>query len=250
AEQFLVFVSAKGMAKKVELSQFAKIRRTGIQCMNIKEGDSLVKVKLCLPNNEVLIATRLGYAIRFKQSDLRAIGRSAMGVRGIKLRSEEDQVVDLVIDIPGTNIVTITKRGYGKHSPLDLYRLTKRSGKGVINIKFRDIDDEVIAVKSIPSDKNLLVASQNGIIIRVRTEDIRQTGRAAKGVIVMRLDEGDAVSSVALCEIEECEIEENPKSAENPESVENPESTENPEFTENPESAENLAEPKEIEKNE
>ncbi|UYP48300.1 DNA gyrase subunit A [Candidatus Lokiarchaeum ossiferum] len=195
----LVFVSSKGMIKKVKLSAFAKIRKTGIHCMNVKDNDQLVKVKLCEPGKEVFVATKTGHAIHFKEDELRLIGRTAMGVKGVTLRSEVDEVVDLVVADPTTNIVTLSKLGYGKNSELSLYRLTHRGGKGVINIKLRE-GDEVIASKSVPEEKNLLLVSVKGIIIRVRTEDIRETGRAAKGVIVMRLGEDDAVSSVALCD--------------------------------------------------
>ena len=126
-----------------------------------------------------------------------------MGVKGITLRPD-DEVVDAVIHDPETTIVTITKKGYGKHTKLNLYRLTHRGGKGVINIKLRSENDEVIAVKAVPSEKNLLLASVKGLLIRIRTEDIRETGRATMGVIVMRFSaDDDEISSVALCDIEE-----------------------------------------------
>ncbi|MHA1746110.1 MAG: DNA gyrase subunit A [Promethearchaeota archaeon] len=212
-KQFLVFVSARGIAKRVSLDKFSKIRQTGIICMSIREGDQLVRVKRAEIEDDVLIATEKGYAIHFPLKELRSLGRTAQGVKGITLRSTEsdekdgdpveDRVVDLVVHDPKTQIITITKRGYGKSSPLKLYRLTHRGGKGVINIKLRTKLDEVIAVKPVPSNQNLLLVSDKGIIIRIRTADIRKTGRAAKGVILMRLDEEDSVSSVALCDPEE-----------------------------------------------
>ena len=199
----LVFVSAKGITKKTNLNAFSKIRQTGIRCMTIREDDHLVLVKKCSPKEEILIATKNGFAIRFRENELRPSGRTAMGVKGITLRSD-DEVVDAVIHDPDTSIITITKKGYGKHTKLKLYRLTHRGGKGVINIKLRSKDDEVIAVKAVPSEKNLLLASVNGLLIRIRTEDIRETGRATMGVIVMRFSsDDDEISSVALCNIEE-----------------------------------------------
>ncbi len=198
----LVFVSAKGITKKTNLSAFSKIRQTGIKCITIREDDKLVRVKLCNPKEEVLIATKNGFAIRFKENELRSSGRTAMGVRGIKLRLD-DEVVDAVIHDPDTSIITITKKGYGKHTKLKLYRLTHRGGKGVINIKLRSKNDEVIAVKAVPSEKNLLLASEMGLLIRIRTDDIRETGRATMGVIIMRFSsDDDEISSVALCEID------------------------------------------------
>ncbi|QEE16376.1 DNA gyrase subunit A [Promethearchaeum syntrophicum] len=199
----LVFVSAKGIAKKTNLNAFSKIRQTGIKCITIREDDQLVRVKLCNPKEEVLIATKNGFAIRFKENELRSSGRTAMGVKGITLRGD-DKVVDAVIHDPDTSIITITKKGYGKHTKLKLYRLTHRGGKGVINIKLRSEKDEVIAVKAVPSEKNLLLASEMGLLIRIRTEDIRETGRATMGVIIMRFSaDEDEISSVALCNIEE-----------------------------------------------
>ncbi len=202
-KQSLVFISAKGITKKTNLNAFSKIRQTGIRCITIREDDQLVRVKLCSPKEEILIATKNGKAIHFKENELRSSGRTAMGVKGITLRPD-DEVVDAVIHDPETTIVTITKKGYGKHTKLNLYRLTHRGGKGVINIKLRSENDEVIAVKAVPSEKNLLLASVKGLLIRIRTEDIRETGRATMGVIVMRFSaDDDEISSVALCDIEE-----------------------------------------------
>jgi len=214
AKQSLVFISAKGITKKTNLNAFSKIRQTGIRCITIRDDDQLVRVKLCSPKEEILIATKNGKAIHFKENEIRSSGRTAMGVKGITLRPE-DEVVDAVIHDPETTIVTITKKGYGKHTTkkgygkhtkLNLYRLTHRGGKGVINIKLRSENDEVIAVKAVPSEKNLLLASVKGLLIRIRTEDIRETGRATMGVIVMRFsadDDENEISSVALCDIEE-----------------------------------------------
>ncbi|MCF2140997.1 MAG: DNA gyrase subunit A [Candidatus Lokiarchaeota archaeon] len=199
---FLVFSTAKGLVKKTELKAFEKIRKTGIRCMSILEGDSLVCAKYCPPGKNILMATKKGFAIRFIENEIRSMGRTARGVRGMRLRPD-DEVIDFIIADQDSTVVSITKEGYGKHSRLDLYRLTHRGGKGVINVKLRNDTDEVVAVKAIPSNKNLLLASTKGIIIRIRTEDIRETGRATQGVIVMRLDEDDSVSSVALCDADD-----------------------------------------------
>ncbi|WP_457556757.1 DNA gyrase subunit A [Candidatus Harpocratesius sp.] len=199
---FLVFSTSKGLVKKTDLKAFEKIRKTGIRCMSILEGDSLVCAKYCPPGKNILMATKKGFAIRFIENEIRSMGRTARGVRGIKLRPD-DEVIDFIIADQDSTVVSITKEGYGKHSRLDLYRLTHRGGKGVINVKLRNDTDEVVAVKAIPSNKNLLLASTKGIIIRIRTEDIRETGRATQGVIVMRLDEDDSVSSVALCDADD-----------------------------------------------
>jgi DNA gyrase subunit A len=186
--------------------------------MSVREDDELVCVKLCVPGDNIMIATKSGWAVRFPEDELRPIGRTAMGVKGVRLRDDKDRVSDLVVASADTNILSITKRGYGKMSKMDLYRLTHRGGKGVINIKLREETDEVIATKAVIQEMNLLLASKSGNLIRVRTEDIRQTGRAAKGVIVMRLEEDDEITSVALCEPSE---EEDESTLSKPESLDN-----------------------------
>jgi DNA gyrase subunit A len=170
--------------------------------MNVREGDKLLGVKLCNPGDHIFIPTKDGQAIHFDETELRPIGRTAMGVRGITL-DEGDEVVDLVVSTPDTKILSITEHGYGKLSALDLYRTTHRGGKGVINIKLRDEGDKLIAAKAIKTNENLLLASSKGHLIRIRSEDVRETGRAAKGVIVMKLDEDDSITSVALCDAAE-----------------------------------------------
>ena len=202
---YLVFSTAKGLIKKTELKSFSKIRKTGIRCISIMDDDILVRAKYCTLGKHIFIASKKGFAIHFQEDEVRNMGRTARGVRGIKLR-EDDEVIDFIVAEPDSNVVSVTKEGYGKHSRLELYRLTHRGGKGIINIKLRNATDEVVAVKSIPNDMNLLLVSTNGIIIRIRTEDIRETGRATQGVIVMRLDGEDSVVSVALCEVEDEEM--------------------------------------------
>ena len=207
-QKSLIFVTQSGTAKKTNLDEFSNIRSNGINCMNVRENDKLLGVKLCNPGDHIFIPTKNGQAIHFEESELRPIGRTAMGVRGITLE-EGDEVVDLVVSTPDTKILSITEHGYGKLSALDLYRITHRGGKGVINIKLRDEGDALIAAKAIKTNENLLLASSKGHLIRIRSEDIRETGRAAKGVIVMKLDEDDSITSVALCdsaEDEPCEL--------------------------------------------
>jgi DNA gyrase subunit A len=199
----LVFITKLGTIKKTNLSEFHNIRSPGIQCMNVREGDHLLSVKVCNPNDHILIPTKKGQAVHFEESELRPIGRTAMGVRGITLR-ESDEVVDLVVSTPDTHILSITKKGYGKVSPIELYRLTHRGGKGVINMKFHDETDDIIAVKALVANENLLLASKKGHLIRIRSDDVRVTGRAAKGVIVMKFDdETDEITSVAICDAED-----------------------------------------------
>ena len=181
-EKFLIFITKLGTIKKTNINEFHNIRSPGIQCMNVREGDHLLSVKLCSPQEHILIPTKKGLAVHFEEKELRPMGRTAMGVKGITFR-ENDEVVDLVVASPDTRILSITKKGYGKVSAIELYRLTHRGGKGVINMKFHDdTADEIIAVKALVSNENLLLASQHGHLIRIRSEDVRETGRAAKGL--------------------------------------------------------------------
>lgn len=219
----LIFASRKGITKKTELSEFKNVRKTGVLAIKLREDDELQRVLLSEAGveNQILIATKNGYAIRFPESELRDMGRSAMGVRGIRLR-ENDEVVDMILGNPETDVVTITNQGYGKRSKLSLYRETRRGGKGVININFHEENDFVCAVKSV-YDEDLLIATNSGIMIRIPSVSLRSLSRSAMGVRVIKMEETDSVRSVALCESDECE--ESLESSESPESSESSESS-------------------------
>ena len=193
----LIFITRKGTVKKTNLEEFSNIRSSGIICMNISEGDELIRVKLCNPKDHIFIPTKNGYALHCEESEFRLLGRNAIGVRGIQLR-KMDEVVDLVVTKPNMSILTITRQGYEKIRELNLYRLTHRDGKGIINIKFHSKYDGVIACKAIESNEDILLASSNGILIRIHSKDIREIGRSTKGVIVMRQNEEAEIKSVAL----------------------------------------------------
>lgn len=195
----LIFCTKNGMVKKTMLKEFDNIRRTGVIAVKLREGDSVLQVKLNEPEieNRVLIATKNGYAIKFPETELRPIGRVAMGVIGIRLR-EGDEIVDMILGTNETDVITITKKGYGKRTKMELYRETRRGGKGVINIKFHESDDYVAVVKSADTE-DLLIATTDGMVIRVPSTSLRSLSRSAKGVRVVRLNDGDSVSSVALC---------------------------------------------------
>ena len=198
-EDSLIFVTKKGLIKKILLKYFDNIRKTGILAIKLKNDDELVSVKLSSGDveNYILIATKLGYAVKFSEVDLRPLGRSAMGVKGITLR-DNDEVVDLIVGTNETDIITITKNGYGKRSKLKLYRESHRGGKGVINIKFHSEDDYVMAVRAAENE-DLLIATISGMILRVPSSSLRSLSRSARGVRLIDLKENDAVSSVAVC---------------------------------------------------
>jgi DNA gyrase subunit A len=198
----LMMVTKRGQVKKTPIRLYRNIRKSGLTAIKLREGDELIDVKLTDGESNILIATKDGMAIKFEETDVRPMGRSAMGVRGIRLR-EEDEVIGMVVAREDEAFTTVTKFGYGKRSLFENYRLTGRGCRGVINIKFFKELDEVIAVKGGLDTQQIIVATKNGIVLRTSNEDIRMISRVGKGVKVVRLDEGDEVAAVAVADAEE-----------------------------------------------
>ncbi|MHA1758637.1 MAG: DNA gyrase subunit A, partial [Promethearchaeota archaeon] len=202
----LIMVTKKGIVKKTPLKLFSKIKRSGIRAQIIKDDDTLVSVKkLSNELQDIFIATKLGYAIRFDESELRDIGRNAMGVKGVDLR-EGDEVIDCILVTDDTIVLTLTKNGYGQRTRIKEYRKTGRGAKGVININLNtDEGDEVIAVK-IAEDTDILIGTEQGQVIRFNADNIRITHRKSKGVRVISLNENDSVVAIGKCtrDLEEC----------------------------------------------
>ncbi len=200
--RYILTATRLGNIKKTKLSQYKNIRKTGIIGMKLKEGDSLVRAKLTDGNNNVILVTAKGKTIRFKESDVRDMGRSASGVRGIRLK-EGDYVVSMEV-VPETDdnalsILTVTAKGYAKMSAVSDYPLYKRGGSGVIGAKVTDKTGEIVGVKLItPKSQDLLLSSVSGQIIRISVKDIPKLGRSTQGVIVMRLNSGDSVAAVTV----------------------------------------------------
>ncbi len=198
-EDYLIMATQKGIIKKIEFNQFSSPRKGGIKAINLEgKDDVLITVKPIKEGQEVLLVTKLGQAIRFNSKEARPIGRASYGVTGIKL-NKNDAVVSLEV-IPTEkakfSILTITKKGYGKRSKIDDYRLTARAGKGVINIKISDKNGEVINSQSVKDDDNIIVTTSKGIVIRTSIKNIRVMGRATQGVRIIRLQQGDSVSDL------------------------------------------------------
>lgn len=204
-DHFLVFATRKGIIKKTPLSAYKNVRSTGIIALRLDEGDELVETKLTDGKREIILATRMGQAIRFDESEVRPMGRAARGVRGISLRPG-DEVVSMAVVDENSNLLTITTNGYGKVSRVSDYRKTRRGGKGVITIRTGDRNGFVVAVKEVEEGDELIVTSAQGMVIRVPVGDIRIYGRATKGVTIMRLKEGDTVCAVARLQQRDEEI--------------------------------------------
>ncbi len=210
---FIVFCTRKGLIKKTAVEAFSRPRNGGIAAININEGDQLLEAKLTNGENEIFIASSHGNAIRFNETNVRSMGRTATGVRGIMLNSDgEDIVVGMVIIDPqdkSQTILVISEKGNGKRSDFDEYRLTNRGGKGVKTMQVTDKTGNVIAIKAVRDDDDLMIINRSGITIRIKVDDIRVMGRATQGVRVIRLDDDDQIADVAVIPFsEEEEIEE------------------------------------------
>jgi len=208
---YLMFVTKLGVIKKIAASDVSKPRSTGVRVINlpVDGSDSLISVMNVSDNQEVLITTMEGKAIRFNSDEVRQMGRSSYGVKGIELNTK-DEVVSLV-PVPvknpeKTSILTVTNKGYGKRSALEDYRLTGRGGKGVINIRSEDKNGEVVRSLPVTEESSIIVTTKQGMIVRISMADLREMGRATQGVRVVKLKEGDKIADVVLVPDEEVKI--------------------------------------------
>ncbi|HEX7090053.1 MAG TPA: DNA gyrase subunit A, partial [Longimicrobiales bacterium] len=199
-DQYLIFATRQGIVKKTSLSAYRHVRSSGINAINVLEGDELIDVQITSGSDEVILATREGMAIRFHEADVREMGRATTGVRGITLDAE-DRVVGMVVvrreAASETTLLVVTEYGRGKRTPVDDYRLQRRGGKGVINFKTNGKSGKVVAIKEVQKDDELMLITRNGVVNRLRCNEIRVIGRATQGVRVIALDEGDVVVDVA-----------------------------------------------------
>ncbi len=203
---YIVFATKKGVIKKTILEAFSRPRSNGINAITIHEGDELLDARLTNGNSEILMALRSGRAIRFPEAKVRAMGRSAAGVRGVTLASSEDRVVGLIcVDPSDTSktILVVSENGYGKRSLLDDYRITNRGGKGVKTLNVTEKTGQLVAIKVIGDEDDLMITNRSGILIRIAALSLRVMGRATQGVKVIRLDEEDSISDITVVEHEE-----------------------------------------------
>jgi DNA gyrase subunit A len=204
-DKFVVMGTLKGVVKKTSLSAFSNPRAGGIIAMGVEESDAVITVQQTDGAGQVFIGTRDGMAIRFEETDVRPMGRGAYGVRGITLR-DDDIVVGMEVVKAGGTLLTVTERGFGKRTEIDEYRVQSRGGVGVINITTSDRNGLVVGVSYVQEGDQLLVITQQGMILRMLTDDVRSIGRATQGVTIIDLEENDKVVSIArLAEKEEDE---------------------------------------------
>jgi len=211
-EKYIAMVTKKGIIKRTKVSEFRNTRKSGIIAISIDEDDELGFVRMTDGNQNIFIATRDGFAIQFKETAVRAMGRNARGVRAISMR-DGDSVMDMAITEENTKILTVTETGYGRISSIDDYRLQSRGGKGLINYRTEKYGKVAATIPVTDNDDIIMIAS-NGIIIRIFAGDISTFSRPAKGVRVMRVAEGEKILSVALTEHNEEEVTEKPEEAE------------------------------------
>ena len=196
---YLMFVTKKGVIKKTLVEQFSRPRTNGINAITIREEDMLLEVLLSNGNNDILLASRKGKAIRFNEQNVRSMGRTAAGVRGIKL-GPDNEVVGMLSVNPeeSVDVFVISENGYGKRTDLDAYRIIKRGGKGVKTMNITDKTGQLVAIKKVTDDVELIITNRSGIVIRVALSDFRTMGRATQGVRVIKLGKGDSISDVAV----------------------------------------------------
>jgi DNA gyrase subunit A len=194
--KFIVMGTQRGVIKKTELSAFSNPRAGGIIAMGVEEGDSVIAVSISDGSNEIFIGTINGMAIRFAESDVRPMGRSAYGVRGISLR-DDDQVVAMEVLTPGGTILSVTEQGYGKRTELDEYRVQSRGGIGIINIQTSERNGKVVGIAQVTDDDELMLITQQGKILRMASNNIRSIGRATQGVRLIDIEGEDRAVSIA-----------------------------------------------------
>src|SRR3989441_301111 len=195
-DQFLLFTTKNGVVKKTVLSEFGNPRSVGIRAINIEKGDELIDVQVTDGKNDIVLATAHGMSIRVHEKDVRDMGRTATGVKGIAL-DKKDHVIDMVVVRRKSTLLTVTEKGMGKRSELDEYRVQHRGGRGIITLKRSDKTGDIVALKEVLPDDELMMITKKGIMIRVPVEGIRISGRNTQGVKVMNLAPGDLVVDVA-----------------------------------------------------
>src|SRR6195952_413983 len=198
---FIIMCTKKGTIKKTSLEAYSRPRANGINAININEGDSLLEATLTTGSSEIVMALRSGRAIRFNESTVRPMGRTATGVRGISLENAEDEVVGMIsIDDPETTVLVVSEKGYGKRTDIDDYRVTNRGGKGVKTLNITEKTGKLVAIKGVTDKEDLMIINKSGIIIRIAVSELRTMGRATQGVRLITLKGNDEIASVAKIE--------------------------------------------------
>lgn len=207
---YVIMATKKGVVKKTPLEQYSRPRTNGINAITIKEGDELLEAKLTNGESQVMLGLKSGKTIRFEEGKTRPMGRTASGVRGITLGHEDDEVIGMVaVNDMESNILVVSENGYGKRSSLEDYRITNRGGKGVKTLNITEKTGQLVAIKNVDDDNDLMIINKSGIVIRLSVADLRVMGRATQGVKLIDIKGNDTIASVAKVfrEEEEAELE-------------------------------------------
>ncbi len=205
---YVVFATSQGTVKKTSLEAYSRPRANGVIAINIAEGDEVVDVRLTNGNNELIMANRNGRAVRFDENAIRTMGRTATGVRGMRLDGDDDAVVGMIVvnDADRESVMVVSENGYGKRSQVADYRVTNRGGKGVKTLSITDKTGRLVAIKNVTDDNDLMIINKSGIVIRLAVADVRVMGRATQGVRLINLTKkNDVIASV--CKVMSSELE-------------------------------------------
>jgi DNA gyrase subunit A len=203
---YIIMATKKGQVKKTSLEQYSRPRTNGINAITIKEGDELFEAKLTTGDSQVMLAVKSGKAIRFEESKTRPMGRNASGVRGIRLANENDEVIGMIaVNDIESNVLVVSENGFGKRSSLEDYRITNRGGKGVKTINVTEKTGNLVSIKNVTDDDDLMIINKSGITIRMAVADLRVMGRATQGVKLINIKESDSIAAVAKVMHEEDE---------------------------------------------
>jgi len=195
---YIILCTKKGIIKKTLLEAYSRPRQTGVNAITVKEGDQLLEARMTGGNHEILMAIRSGKAIRFHESTVRPVGRTASGVRGISLSGKNDEVVGMIcVESESEDILVVSENGYGKRSSIHDYRITNRGGKGVKTINITEKTGDLIGILSVTDDDDLMIINRSGITIRLEVNQLRIQGRATQGVRLINLRDNDSIASVA-----------------------------------------------------
>lgn len=210
---YIVLCTKRGIIKKTDLKDFSRPRQTGINAINILEGDQLIEARLTDGNSEIMMAVKSGRAIRFPEEKVRSTGRGGIGVAGVEVDDENDEVVGMVCvnrEDKTKTILVVSEKGYGKRTFLDdpetgepNYRITNRGGKGVRTINVTDKTGSLVGLLDVSEKEDLMITCVSGITIRMKVKDVSEQGRATQGVKLIRIDEGDAIAAITKLDEQE-----------------------------------------------
>ncbi len=218
-DQYIVMATRQGLIKRTALSAYGNPRRKGIYAIDIREGDELIEAKISLGDNDIILGTRRGKAIRFHESDVRPTGRKTMGVIGVRLAGEDDHVVGMMVVRREGTVLVVTENGYGKRTDVMQYRVQRRGGKGIITLRTTEKVGPLVSLMEVVDTDDLMIVTDKGVMIRLPVQDIRTIGRNTQGVRVIRLDEGARIASISRV-MEEEEESGGGESSEEPPSAE------------------------------